>query len=187
MNIKRTLPVLAVFISLLFSFNALAMENGYKEPSRSTPLNEEKHDDRSQDNRWVWLSDDTCVQFKLAENAKIGDIKRRYDIGLLRRWAENGTAQEPKIIVRDTYSGKWSQSDEGIRLFTFDDSTIPVGVNKIDGVMYAFNTYGELKAGYEYYTGFKTEEDGLVKTDSTEFTQWLTTQYLPECTSNTSK
>jgi len=41
-----------------------------------------------------------------------------------------------------------------------------------------------LKAGYEYYDGIKTEEDGLVKVDSAEFTQWLATQYLPECTSH---
>uniref|UniRef100_UPI001652C1DE hypothetical protein n=1 Tax=Serratia marcescens TaxID=615 RepID=UPI001652C1DE len=86
--------------------------------------------------------------------------------------------------ARDTYSGKWSQSPDGIWSFEFDDKTIPVGVTKIDGVLYAFTGYGELKEGYEYYDGLKTGADGLVKADSAEFTQWLATQYLPECTSH---
>lgn len=184
MKILTKLFILPILVSMLFSFNVFAMVNEYKDPIRPTPLNEEKHDDRTLDNRWIWLDDETCVQFRLTENTKVSDIKRRYDVGLLRRWAENGTVQGPKIITRDTYSGKWSQSSEGIWSFEFDDKTIPVGVTKIDGVLYAFTGYGELKAGYEYYDGIKTEADGLVKADSAEFTQWLATQYLPECTSH---
>lgn len=111
------------------------------------------------------------------------EIEKRYNLGIIETWADkvNGIYQKKN---RDTYSGKWSQSTEGIWSFEFDDETIPVGVTKIDGVLYAFTGYGELKEGYEYYTGFKTEADGLVKADSAEFTQWLATQYLPECTSH---
>ncbi len=99
-------------------------------------------------------------------------------------WISDGTVEKANVVSRYTYSGKWSQSSEGIWSFEFDDKTIPVGVTKIDGVLYAFTGYGELKADYEYYDGLKTEADGLVKADSAEFALWLTTQYLPECTSH---
>lgn len=184
MKILKKIPIFTILLSLLFTFNIFAMENGYKDPVRPTPLNEEKHEDRTLDNRWVWLDNETCVQFKLTENVKVSDIKRRYDAGLLRRWAENGTIQGPKIITRDTYSGKWSQSTDGIWSFEFDDKTIPVGVTKIDGILYAFTGYGELKDGYEYYEGLKTAADGLVKSDNPDFLSWLGTLYLPECTSH---
>lgn len=184
MKILKKIPIFTILLSLLFTFNIFAMENGYKDPVRPTPLNEEKHEDRTLDNRWVWLDNETCVQFKLTENVKVSDIKRRYDAGLLRRWAENGTIQGPKIITRDTYTGKWSQSTDGIWSFEFDDKTIPVGVTKIDGVLYAFTGYGELKADYEYYEGLKTAADGLVTSDNPDFLSWLGTQYLPECTSH---
>lgn len=184
MKLLKSIPIFTVLLSLLFSFNIFAVGNEYKDPVRPTPLNEEKHEDRTLDNKWIWLDDETCVQFKLTENAKVSDIKRRYDAGLLRRWAENGTIQGPKIITRDTYTGKWSQSVDGIWTFEFDDKTIPVGVTKIDGVLYAFTGYGELKGGYEYYEGLKTAADGLVKSDNPDFLNWLGTQYLPECTSH---
>ncbi|WP_349667039.1 hypothetical protein [Lacrimispora sp.] len=183
MKITKRISLLTLLLSTLFSFNIFAM-NEYKDPVRPTPQNEQKNEDRSLDYRWVWLDDEICVRFNIAETAKKDSIKKRSEVGLLSRWAENGTVQSAKVVTRESYSGKWSQSVDGIRSFTFDDCTIPVGVTKVDGVLYAFNTYGELKAGYEYYTGFKTEADGLVKADSAEFTQWLGTQYLPDCTSH---
>jgi len=57
-------------------------------------------------------------------------------------------------------------------------------VTKIDGVLYAFNAFGELKDEYKYYDELKTGADGLVKADSADFMNWLSTQYLPECTSH---
>lgn len=180
-NAKR-IPIIAVLLSVLFSFNTFAM-NYNKEYIPETPQTEERHDDRSLDYRWTWINDTACVRFKVMENASKERILKFWDLGMLPRWvkSENNSI---KAIARSTYSGKWSQSTEGIWSFTFDDSTIPVGVTKIDSVLYAFNTYGELKDGYEYYTGLKTEADGIVKADSAEFTQWLGTQYLPECTSH---
>lgn len=103
---------------------------------------------------------------------------------MLPQWAENGKDGYGVVKNRDTYSGKWSQATDGVWSFAFDDCTIPVGVTKIDGVLYAFNTYGELKADYEYYEGLKTAADGLVTSDNPDFLNWLGTQYLPECTSH---
>lgn len=184
MKIIKKIFVLTILLSTLFTFNIFAMEKGKAESARQTPLNEKSYEDRSAMYRWTWVNDGSCVRFNLPENTRKDTIIRQYNNGLLPQWAENGTIESAKVITRELYSGKWSQSEDGIRSFTFDDYTIPVGVTKIDGVLYAFNTYGELKAGYEYYTGFKTEADGLVKADSAEFTQWLGTQYLPECTSH---
>lgn len=180
---KIRISLLTLFISTLFSFNILAM-NEYKDPVRPTPQNEQKNEDRTLDYRWIWLDDETCVRFNVAETVKKDTIKKQSEMGLLRRWAENGTIQSAKVIVRQSYTGKWSHTADGTWSFVFDDYTIPVGVTKIDGVLYAFNTFGELKDGYEYYTGLKTAADGLVKADSAEFTQWLATQYLPDCTSH---
>ena len=146
----------------------------------STPQSEKSDDDKS-DYRWTWLNDNVCVRFNKGYNKD--NIKMQYEIGTLATWRDR-VSENWVGKTRESYSGKWSQSADGIRSFTFDDCTIPVGVTKIDGILYAFNTYGELKAGYEYYTGFKTEADGLVKADSAEFTQWLGTQYLPDCTSH---
>jgi hypothetical protein len=181
-NFKKMF-IFTIFISLLFSFNIFAMSN-FNDPERPSPRNEKWYDDRSLNNRWTWLNDNSCVRFNLPENAKKYDVEKRFNMGALSQWAENGTTEKANVVSRETYSGKWSQSSEGIWSFAFDDCTIPVGVTKIDGVLYAFNTYGELKAGYEYYDGLKTDADGLVKTDNAEFTQWLATQYLPECTSH---
>ena len=184
MKLLKRLFVFAVLLSTLFTFNAYAMKNEYtNDLKRPTPQNEEKHEDGNWNYKWVWITDETCVRFKSGENLKKENIKLQYNIGTLVTWRDRVDGAWKKM-ARDTYSGKWSQSAEGIWSFTFDDCTIPVGVTKIDGVLYAFNGFGELKEGYEYYTGLKTEADGIVKTDSAEFTQWLETQYLPDCTSH---
>jgi hypothetical protein len=183
----KTISILTVLFIMLFSFNIFAMEKGYvKDPERPTPQNETKYEDRTLNYRWVWLDDETCVRFKLYENSKKYDIERQYSMGVLSRWGGEAdhVNKRMKTKIREAYSGKWTQAANGIWSFSFDDCTIPVGVAKIDGILYAFNTYGELKAEYEYYTGFKTEADGLVKADSAEFVQWIGTQYLPECTSH---
>jgi len=170
-------------MSILFSFNTFAMSYN-KDYVPESPQTELKHEDRSLDYRWTWISDDACVRFNMVENVSKERIITKFrDMGMLPRWMKNEKSNIT-AVSRESYSGKWSQSEDGIRSFTFDDCTIPVGVTKIDGVLYAFNTYGELKAGYEYYTGFKTEADGLVKANNAEFTQWLGTQYLPDCTSH---
>lgn len=179
----KTIPILVMLLSLLFSFNIFAMNkinDNYNDPAPAQPKNELKNEDRSLDFRWTWINDELCVQFKTGENIQKSQIEDQWNRGMVSRWAEyvNGEYQ-PK--ARESYSGKWSQATDGVWSFTFDDCTIPVGVTKIDGVLYAFNTYGELKVGYEYYDGLKTGADGLVKTDSLN---WLMTQYLPECTSH---
>lgn len=183
MKIAKKMFSLTLLFALLFSFNIFAMENKDYELKLPSPSSEQTNEDRSLVWKWTWLNDKTCVRFRLPENSQKEALQKQYEYGALTKWGEqvNGV---PQIKVRDIYSGKWTQAADGIWSFTFDDCTIPVGVTKIDGVLYAFNTYGELKAGYEYYTGFKTEADGLVKADSAEFTQWLETQYLPECTSH---
>lgn len=181
----KMLTIFSVLLVTLFSLNTFAMENkNIKEPERQTPQNEKTYNDESLNYEWTWLNDELCVRFrKLADTSK-SYLEDRWNRGMISpAWAEirDGIYQRK---TRDTYSGKWSQSTEGIWSFEFDDKTIPVGVTKINGVLYAFNGFGELKEGYEYYTGIKTEADGLVKADSTEFTQWLAMQYLPECTSH---
>jgi len=189
MKLLKKIFILTFILSAFASLSAFAAQDldFTKRYEPKTPAKEEKHEDRTLDFRWAWLEDDLCVRFKIAsENITKADLQRRYDIGSLSLWGEwaSDTGTESRRKTRDTYSGKWSQSAEGIRSFVFDDYTIPVGVTKIDGVLYAFNSYGELKEGYDYYSGLKTAADGLVKADSAEFTQWLTTQYLPECTSH---
>lgn len=177
----KKIAIFIVLLATLFSFNSYAVENIINgDFVRPTPLNE----DASSGFKWTWISDASCIKFAASEKETIDHLSRKYNLGMVPQWAENGTNGKANIVSRYTYSGKWSQSADGVWSFTFDDYTIPVGVTKIDGVLYAFTGYGELKAGYEYYTGFKTEADGLVKADSAEFTQWLTTQYLPECTSH---
>lgn len=186
MKIFKNILFLSVLLSILLTFNVFAMEksNYIPDPQRPTPMNEKVNTDRSLNNRWTWLNDNSCVRFNLPENAKKNDIEKRYSMGALSQWAENGTLEKANVVSRYTYSGKWSQAADGIWSFVFDDYTIPVGVTKIDGVLYAFNTYGELKADYEYYEGLKTAADGLVKSDNPDFLNWLGTQYLPECTSH---
>lgn len=186
MKKKKMISILTVLFVLIFSFNIFAMEKKYiKDPERPTPQNEIKYEDITLNYRWVWLNDETCVRFNLPDSAKRYDIERRYSMGVISAWRdENNITINWKPKMRDTYSGKWSQSSEGIWSFEFDDKTIPVGVTMIDGVLYAFTGYGELKADYEYYGDLKTGADGLVTADSAEFKDWLATQYLPECTSH---
>lgn len=185
MKRTKTISILTVLFIMLFSFNIFAMEKYVKDPERPTPQNEMKYEDRTLNYRWVWLDDETCVRFNLYENSKRYGIERQYSMGVVSAWRdETNTSTTWKPKIRDTYSGKWTKATDGIWSFTFDDCTIPVGVTKIDGVLYAFNTYGELKAGYEYYEGLKTEADGFVKADSEEFSKWIATQYIPDCTSH---
>ncbi|WP_124067533.1 hypothetical protein [Clostridium sp. E02] len=189
MKLLKKIFLLTFLLSAFTSLCAFAasIPGEIKLPKIPVPSTEEKNEDRTLDYRWVWLKDDLCVRFKIpSENITRADLQRRFDIGAISLWSEwnPNNMSDNWAKVRDTYTGKWSQSSEGIWSFEFDDKTIPVGVTKIDGVLYAFTGYGELKEGYEYYSGMKTAADGLVKADSTEFTQWLTTQYLPECTSH---
>lgn len=175
------LIVYTLVLLTLFSFNTFAMNNNAGEVEWPTPQNEKSYDDKALNKKWTWLSDELCVQFYNGYDKSL--IVKWYNRGLVTVWGEkkDGVYQRK---TRDTYSGKWNQSTEGIWSFEFDDKTIPVGIAKIGGVLYAFNGFGELKAGYEYYAGYKTEADGLVKADSEEFNQWLAAQYLPECTSH---
>lgn len=181
MKTINRLLAFVVILSSLFLFNAYAMNEKQVDGLKISTPQSEKSDDEKSDYRWTWLNDNVCVRFNKGYNKD--SIKMQYEIGTLTTWRDR-VSENWVGKTRELYSGKWSQSEDGIRSFTFDDCTIPVGVTKIDGVLYAFNTYGELKAGYEYYTGFKTEADGLAKADSAEFTQWLGTQYLPDCTSH---
>lgn len=183
MKIRRIFSII-VLLTLSFSFNVFAMSANNNEYVIPTPENEIKHEDRSLNYRWTWISDDKCVQFKLTDNAKKAVIQRYADNGLIRRWAEPDGKGELIIKTRETYSGMWLQAENGTWSFEFDDCTIPVGVTKIDDVLYAFNTYGELVEGYEYYDGLTTGADGVVNSDNPEFLAWLETQYVPACTSH---
>lgn len=184
MKTFKKLFVLIMLLSALFSLNVFAMEYKNYEYVPPMPSTETKQEDETLEYRWTWLSNETCIRFRSGQ--KKADLERQYNTGTLETWRNKSEGTWGKKS-RDTYSGKWSQSADGIKSFVFDDCTIPVGVTKIDGVLYAFNSYGELKEGYEYYNGLKTTADGFVNDSSAEFTQWLATQYLPECTSNTSK
>lgn len=138
--------LLSALISLLLSFNAFALEIEYNNPNNpneptvyaSTPAKDSNY---SYGYRWTWLHNDLCVQFQASElrTAKVRRdiLQDRHDVGLMTRWCENN-----QLKNRETYSGKWSQSEDGIWSFQFDDYTIPVDITKIDGVLYAFNGYG---------------------------------------------
>lgn len=181
MKMMKKLSSLVIFLSILFSINSYAMENVINgDFVRSTPLNESE----SGISKWTWISDSSCVKFTAREKETTTRLLKLYESGFLPQWAENGKDGISIVKQRDTFTGKWSQADNGIWSFEFDDKTIPVGVTKIDGVVYAFTGFGELKEGYEYHSGIKTAADGLVTADSAEFTHWLATQYLPECTSH---
>lgn len=183
-KIKKSL-IFTALLSTLFSFNAFAMNNKYiDEPERPAPQNEVTYEDETLNNKWTWINDELCIRFRVSPDIGRSYLEDRWNRGMVSNvWAEkkDGIYQRK---IRDTYAGEWSQSADGIKSFKYDDKTIPVGVTKIDGILYAFNGLGELKDGYEYYTGLKTAADGLVKADSPEFTQWLATQYLPDCTSH---
>lgn len=178
---KRTIIVMLTFIfSLVAAFSILAMSdvvNG--DAIRRNPLNND-----SASLQWTWLNDDHCVEFDASAESSRENLQRMFEMGLLAQWANSGNRGNGIVQQRYTYSGKWTQSTEGIWSFKFDDKTIPVGITKIDNVLYAFNGVGELKEGYEYYDGLTTGADGLVTSDDPAFWEWLGTQYLPECTSH---
>lgn len=173
------IPAIAILLILLFSFNTYAMNNVNNVFTPATPENESENINY----RWTWLNDELCVQFNPKSHAPKSRLEDSWNNGMLSRWIEYSDGKY-QAKIRDIYSGKWNQSPDGIWSFEFNDKTIPVGATKIDGVVYAFNSYGELSEGYEYYAGLKTAADGLVTADSAEFTQWITTQYLPDCTSH---
>jgi hypothetical protein len=180
--------LLSVLISLLLSFNALALEVEYNNPNdpneptvyASTPAKDSNYAYRY---RWTWLHNDLCVQFQASElrtvKVRRDTLQNKHDAGLMTRWCEGN-----QLKNRETYSGKWSQSEDGVWSFQFDDYTIPVDITKIDGVLYAFNGYGELVEGYDYWNGHKTAADGLVTCTDPEFITYLETQYIPDCTSH---
>lgn len=172
--LRRLLPII-VIISTFFCFQGLAMNNNdeYIPPTPATEKNE--------NHRWTWLSDEACVQFRALDHVLREILILKADSGLIRYWGETVNGQR-QIKTRDTYTGTWSQDEFGIWSFVFDDFTIPVGLTKIDGVLYAFTGYGELKEGYKYWNGQQTGSDGVVTENSLEFLEYLETQYLPECT-----
>lgn len=182
---RKSLILLVMVFIFLLSFNSFAMtDNIYYGPTIPTPQNEIKHEDKALDYGWLWMDDNNCVQFKLMKNLKFSSIQRRYDSEMLPRWGELDKNGEIQLKTRDTYSGKWSQDENGTWSFVFDDDTIPIDLTKIDGVLYAFNGYGELVDGYEYWNGQKTGPDGVVTCTNPEFVTYLGTQYLPDCTSH---
>lgn len=184
MKILKRVSAVTILLSILLSFNVFAMgkENGYI-PKLENPLDNDKNKDEYSSYEWTWIGNEVCVQFAKSKGVKRYRIENAWNLGMYSRWLEykNG---EVRAKNRDTYSGKWNQSEDGVKSFVFDDATIPVGPTNIDGVVYAFNGCGELQEGYEYYDGLKTGADGLVVTDNPEFLTWLATQYLPECTSH---
>ena len=179
----KTIPILVTILSILFSFNTFAMKYNDYEYVPPMPSTEQKYDDRDLNARWTWLNDELCVRFQGDESIRLEKLQRLYDSGLMSRWVDKIDG-EWQVVKRYTYSGKWSQSADGTWSFAFDDCTIPVGVTKIDGVLYAFNAFGELKEGCKYYDDLRTDADGLVTSDNPDFLNWLGTQYLPECTSH---
>lgn len=185
-----------VFLTLVFSaflsFNIFAMpkNRNANEPVRPTPMTDDGYE---YGDRWTWLNDSTCVQFRtggpVTSSTTRENLQERFDYGMLIPWSENG-----EVKKRDTYEGRWSQDKDGVWSFIFDDGTIPIDIMNIDGVLYAFNGYGELREGVIYYGKpktpydsegcLKTGPDGLVTADSADFQAWLATQYVPECTSH---
>lgn len=171
-----------ILLSLTMCFNVFAMTTDRDNEGTivAQPATEQKHEDRKLNYYWSWLNDEMCVQFQTGESADKAWLQEKRDRGLLSRWIEFVDGKW-RVKTRDTYTGKWSQSENGVWSFLFDDYTIPVGVTKIDDVMYAFNGYGELMEGYEYYDGLTTGSDGLVTSEDPAFLEWLETQYVPEC------
>lgn len=179
----KRITLLSILFSAVLSFNSFAMTGDSNNPPRRTPLNEVKNEDRTLNYGWSWLSDESCVRFRKNEGVQREQLRESFDRGLLPQWAENGK-NGTIIKKRYTYEGKWLQSEAGTWSFEFDDATIPLGLTKIDDVLYAFNGYGELQEGYNYWGDLKTAADGLVTSDDPEFLAWLATQYVPECTSH---
>lgn len=182
-NIKLLLMIL--ILTSIQPFNVFAMPNNtsVNDVVITTPETETKNDDRQLDYQWTWLSDGLCVKYQsgTVENKKRETLEKHYSQGLIGHWYD---ASRGGLKVRDTYNGTWVRDENGIWSFQFDDYTIPVGLTKIDGVLYAFTGYGELKEGYEYWNGEKTGADGIVIENSPDFLAYLETQYLPECTTS---
>lgn len=178
---KRFKGFIGVIVSMviLLSFNAQAMNDENYVRVYPTPQNETKYEDESKNQYWTWLSDNLCVQFR-GKNYR-SQIEEMYNLGTLTPWADQGRQELKK---RDTYSGKWNQAEDGTWSFTFDDCTIPVGLTKIDDVIYAFNGHGELKEGYKYWNDYATAADGIATCQEPEYLTWLETQYVPACTSH---
>lgn len=182
MKKSRRCFLIVAILSLYMSFNVLAMnDNDVKLnfPNPKSPSTEAKSEDRTKDYSWIWINDNTCLRTRTREQYNKASILQMWDMGFISRWSEGDETK-----TRDTYSGKWLEDANGTKSFTFDDYTIPVGPTNIDGVIYAFNGYGELMDGYNYWGDLTTGPDGLVTSDNPEFTEWLATQYVPECTSH---
>jgi len=165
-------------LTMGFCFSAFASS---VEDTRPTPLKEPTRDDELRNYKWFWLSDSVCIREPAIENTNNEDkdwLMKKFEYGVAQYWHDYETSA-PKL--RYTYMGTWSQDENDIWSFVFEDYTIPVGLTKIDGVLYAFTGYGELKEGYEYWNGLKTGADGVVTENSQEFLEYLSTQYLPEC------
>lgn len=181
MRIFMRLLLLTSIVSIFFTTNVFAKnynDDDFKIVFAS-PSTEEKHEDPSLDYRWVWVSDELCLRSRTFEGTNKDSLLEMWNMGFISRWAENDSGK-----VRDTYAGKWTLSEEGVWSFLFDDFTIPVGLTKIDGVLYAFNGFGQLKDGVEYWNGQTTTTDGVVSCEDIEFLNFLETQYLPDCTSH---
>lgn len=182
MKLCKRISLIVVLVLLALSFNSFAMPQNLNANEPAMPVPSEDGD-YQYGYRWTWLSDELCVQFQMGGpiTAKIprSILEEKCDYGLMRSWHEDGKAK-----ARDTYAGKWSQTDDGIWAFVFDDSTIPIDLTRIDGVLYAFNGYGELVDGYKYWNDYKTGPDGLVTCTEPEFLAYLETQYIPDCTSH---
>lgn len=182
---------LAVLFTISFTFNAFAMEEKGTDYQleRSHPKNETRDENGRSEYVWTWVQDDLCIRFDGDERrVDRTDIQKSYNLGLTVAWYKNNDR-----VKRENYTGTWSQAKDGTWSFLFDDLTIPIGVTKIDGVLYAFNGYGELKDGLIYFgggktpfddTGLKTGADGLVTSDDPAFLEWLATQYIPECSTH---
>lgn len=179
---KRVTCVALLLLAMAFSFNAYAMSQSFDsyEPTTPTPSVDQGY---QYGYRWTWLNDNLCVRFQTTSKVTFGekrdDLDRKYNYGMVTHWYENG-----QIKTRDAYSGEWNQDEKGTWSFVFDDDTIPIDLTKIDGVLYAFNGYGELMDGYKYWNGQKTGPDGLATCTDPEFITYLGTQYLPDCTSH---
>lgn len=185
----KMLSIITIILILALDFSVFAMtekkdEGGTLMPN---PLNETQNEYDRPYYIWTWLSDAVCVNSKGAEGKSTREhLQFMYDMGVLSQWSEpkNDGSGTWKAKPRDTYNGKWSQSETGIWSFKFDDMTIPIELTRIDDVLYAFNGYGELVEGIEYWNGYKTGADGVVTCTEPEFLEWLETQYIPECTTS---
>lgn len=187
MKIFRRISCIVLIMIMAFSLNTYAMpQNLYGTDIRPSNPSSDRANNYSY--RWTWLSDEICVQFETGGpvNSKMprSMLDKKHDEGSLPRWTELDGSGGSELKIRDTYSGKWNQDAEGVWSFRFDDDTIPIDLTRIDGVLYAFNGYGELVDGYEYWNGQKTGPDGLATCTDPEFVTYLGTQYLPDCTSH---